>query len=97
MWSAKTRDDGKKKALLEKKKSWKNSPLKYKGEKKIRKKLPDCHKRDKHLFKNHLPLLLLFLSLNTHIFKEQQNHDRQLPEHDARVRVRVLVPTVFVF
>ena len=90
------RDDGEKKALLEKKKSLKNSLLKYKGEKKIRKKLPDCHKRDKNLFKNHR-LLLSFLFLNTHIFKEQQNHDRQLPEHDARVRVRVLVPSVFVF
>ena len=66
-------------------------------------------KRDKthgNLFKNHssirLSLALVFLllkqqrSARTHV-KSNKNHDRQLPEHDARVRVRVLVPSVFMF
>ena len=56
------RDDGKKKALRREKKSWKNSLLKYKGEKKEKKekKASRLHERDKRLFKIFASFLLFF-------------------------------------
>lgn len=56
-----------KKGVTREKEALKKLPFfKTEGGKENSKKLPDCHKRDKHLFKNHSPLLLSFLSLNTH-------------------------------
>jgi hypothetical protein len=72
--------------------------FKTEGGKENSKKLPDCQKRRTSSLQKSLASLALVLVLkHTHTFKEQQNHDRQLPEHDARVRVRVLVPSVFMF